>query len=333
MSEIFDQARAFQAEDPDPATRAELETVLARAQAGDASALADLRDRFASGLAFGTAGLRGRVEAGLAPFLDAFGRSRPDQTVLLPSGPIAAAALPRVAATEIGIHRWDLESVLDDHRPIAADLAADILDDVFGRWIRRLDGSGPVPPLGGAVALHATDTADHWMIDVLDGRVVAAHAVWLDDDDMARLGDHGASVAHNPGSNMRLGGGLAAIVDLAGDDRYEMDGPALGAAVAGGAPSCISVFAGRIADTGYDPVPLMSAAVELLKVAPSAELIWASPRELLNIFQADAIGCHIITVTNDILKKLSNVGRDLEDYSLDTVKMFHTDAAQAGFTL
>jgi transaldolase len=105
------------------------------------------------------------------------------------------------------------------------------------------------------------------------------------------------------------------------------------AAVAGGAPSCISVFAGRIADTGYDPVPLMSAAVEMLKVAPNAELIWASPRELLNIFQADAIGCHIITVTHDILKKLSNVGRDLEDYSLDTVKMFHNDAAQAGFVL
>lgn len=104
-------------------------------------------------------------------------------------------------------------------------------------------------------------------------------------------------------------------------------------AVAGGAPSCISVFAGRVADTGYDPVPLMTAAVEMLKVAPNAELIWASPRELLNIFQADDIGCHIITVTHDILKKLSNVGRDLEDYSLDTVKMFHSDATQAGFVL
>jgi transaldolase len=105
------------------------------------------------------------------------------------------------------------------------------------------------------------------------------------------------------------------------------------AAVAGGAPSCISVFAGRVADTGYDPVPLMTAAVEMLKVAPTAELIWASPRELLNIFQADDIGCHIITVTHDILKKLSNVGRDLEDYSLDTVKMFHSDATHAGFVL
>lgn len=104
-------------------------------------------------------------------------------------------------------------------------------------------------------------------------------------------------------------------------------------ALSGGAPSNVSVFAGRIADTGRDPLPLMQAAVELLKLAPGAELIWASPRELLNIFQADAIGCHIITVTNDILKKLSLVGKDLADYSLDTVKMFHEDGRKAGFTL
>ena len=98
-------------------------------------------------------------------------------------------------------------------------------------------------------------------------------------------------------------------------------------------PSYVSVFAGRIADTGYDPLPLMASAVEMLKVAPAAELIWASPRELLNIFQADEIGCHIITVTNDILKKLSLVGHDLNDYSLETVKMFHNDALAAGFQL
>ena len=98
-------------------------------------------------------------------------------------------------------------------------------------------------------------------------------------------------------------------------------------------PSCVSVFAGRIADTGHDPVPLMAAAVEILKTKPKAELIWASPRELLNIFHADAIGCHIITVTNDILKKLDLVGKDLDDYSLDTVKMFRNDAVGAGFVL
>lgn len=98
-------------------------------------------------------------------------------------------------------------------------------------------------------------------------------------------------------------------------------------------PSYVSIFAGRIADTGRDPVPLMAAAVEQLKVAPAAELIWASPRELLNIFQADQIGCQVITVTNDILKKLSLVGYDLDEYSLDTVKMFYNDATAAGFQL
>lgn len=97
--------------------------------------------------------------------------------------------------------------------------------------------------------------------------------------------------------------------------------------------SYVSVFAGRVADTGVDPVPLMATAVELLKPNPKAELIWASPRELLNIFQADSIGCHIITVTNDILKKLSMVGYNLGTYSLDTVKMFYNDAKQAGYSL
>lgn len=98
-------------------------------------------------------------------------------------------------------------------------------------------------------------------------------------------------------------------------------------------PSYVSVFAGRIADTGRDPVPLMAAAVELLRVAPAAELIWASPRELLNIFHADSVGCHVITVTNDLLKKLALVGRDLDDYSLDTVKMFRSDAVSARYSL
>jgi transaldolase len=98
-------------------------------------------------------------------------------------------------------------------------------------------------------------------------------------------------------------------------------------------PCYVSVFAGRIADTGRDPVPLMAAAVELLKQTPNAELIWASPRELLNIFQADSIGCHVITVTNDVLKKLNLVGKDLDDYSLDTVKMFYNDAKAAGYSI
>jgi transaldolase len=104
-------------------------------------------------------------------------------------------------------------------------------------------------------------------------------------------------------------------------------------AVRGGAPCCVSVFAGRVADTGVDPVPLMKEAVDVLRASPNAELIWASPRELLNIFHADQVGCHIITVTHDILKKLSLVGRDLHEYSLDTVKMFHSDAEHAGFEI
>ena len=107
----------------------------------------------------------------------------------------------------------------------------------------------------------------------------------------------------------------------------------ISAALAGGPPSCISVFAGRIADTGVDPLPLMKAALEIMRPHPNQELIWASPRELLNVFQADAIGCHIITVTNDILQKLALVGKDLHEYSLDTVKMFHRDAAASGFAL
>jgi len=96
-------------------------------------------------------------------------------------------------------------------------------------------------------------------------------------------------------------------------------------------PSYVSLFAGRVADTGRDPVPLMCAALTEMKALPKSELIWASPRELLNIFQADAIGCHIITVTSDILKKLSLVGFDLNDFSLDTVRMFYNDAQAAGF--
>ncbi len=101
----------------------------------------------------------------------------------------------------------------------------------------------------------------------------------------------------------------------------------------GGPPSYVSVFAGRIADTGRDPVPIMAAAVELLRPFPNLELIWASPRELLNIFQADAIGCHIITATNDVLNKLRLVGKDLSQYSLETVMMFYDDAQRAGYKL
>ena len=98
-------------------------------------------------------------------------------------------------------------------------------------------------------------------------------------------------------------------------------------------PSFLSVFAGRIADTGRDPVPLMKEAVTSMRSHPQAELIWASPRELLNIFQADAIGCHIITATADVISKLALVGKDLDHFSLETVQMFHRDAMAAQFTI
>lgn len=104
-------------------------------------------------------------------------------------------------------------------------------------------------------------------------------------------------------------------------------------AVAAGAPSFISVFAGRIADTGVDPIPLMRESLQVMEAAPHSQLIWASPREALNIVQADQIGCHVITVTGDLLKKAETFGKDLEQFSLETVQMFHRDATTAGFTL
>ena len=98
-------------------------------------------------------------------------------------------------------------------------------------------------------------------------------------------------------------------------------------------PSSVSVFAGRIADTGRDPVPVMEEALQILAVRPQAELIWASPRELLNVVQAAAIGCHVITATNDIIRKLPLLGKDLNEFSLETVRMFHHDARAAGYRL
>jgi transaldolase len=107
----------------------------------------------------------------------------------------------------------------------------------------------------------------------------------------------------------------------------------IASALAQGTPAIVSVFAGRVADTGVDPVPLMREARQILSARPKAELLWASPRELLNIFQADEVGCQIITVTNDVLAKLQLVGKDLDRYSLETVKMFFDDAKAANFTI
>ena len=105
------------------------------------------------------------------------------------------------------------------------------------------------------------------------------------------------------------------------------------AAVRDGAPTYLSVFAGRIADAGIDPLPIMARSVDIMVDAPRAELIWASPREVLNVVQADSVGCHIITMTHDLLAKLELLGKDLEQFSLETVQMFHRDAVAAGFKL
>lgn len=104
-------------------------------------------------------------------------------------------------------------------------------------------------------------------------------------------------------------------------------------ALASGAGGYVSVFAGRIADTGVDPLPLMQEVIEYLKDFPNVELIWASPREVLNVIQANDIGCHIITVTNDVIKKLSMLGKNLDQFSLETVQMFYNDAQAAGFNI
>jgi transaldolase len=107
----------------------------------------------------------------------------------------------------------------------------------------------------------------------------------------------------------------------------------VGACLRADVPAIISVFAGRVADTGCDPMPLMRECLARLADRPKAELLWASPRELLNIFQADEVGCHIITATSDVLAKLTLVGKDLDGYSLETVKMFFNDAAAAGYSI
>jgi transaldolase len=104
-------------------------------------------------------------------------------------------------------------------------------------------------------------------------------------------------------------------------------------ALAASSGAVVSVFAGRVADTGRDPVPLMAAAVEILAAHPTLELLWASPREILNVSQAETVGCHIITLTSDLLAKLGGLGRTLEEVSVDTVRMFHRDAAASGYLL
>jgi transaldolase len=136
--------------------------------------------------------------------------------------------------------------------------------------------------------------------------------------------------------------GLPISLEVFSDDFVEMNRQALKLAALG--PNVYvkipitntkgdSIFAGRIADAGIDPIPTMQKALELMRPHPQIELIWASPREVLNVVQGDQIGCHIITVTHDLIKKLSSLGKDLEQFSIETVQMFANDALKAGFNL
>lgn len=171
--------------------------------------------------------------------------------------------------------------------------------------------------------------------------------VFADDaDEMRRqarlIGSWGENVYAKIPVTTTSGESMAALVRQLSEDGVKVNVTALfttaqveliTGAVKDGAPSYISVFAGRIADAGIEPVPIMAKAVDIMADAPRAELIWASPREILNVVQADRVGCHIITLTHELLAKLDSIGKDLDQFSLETVQMFHSDAIAAGFTL
>jgi transaldolase len=130
-------------------------------------------------------------------------------------------------------------------------------------------------------------------------------------------------------SNLSAAGIKLNVTGLFTQDQVET----ISEALADGVPACISLFAGRIADAGIEPVPIVEQAVAAIAERPEHELIWASPREVLNILQADRAGCHIITVTHDLLAKLGLIGKDLNEFSLETVRMFHRDAVDARYSL
>jgi transaldolase len=184
------------------------------------------------------------------------------------------------------------------------------------------------------------------ILDIVTDRPISFEVFADEEDEMRRQAEVIASWADNvfikiPVTDTR-GNSTANLVRELSNEGVQVNVTALmlrsqvetvTAAVADGAPCFISVFAGRVADAGVDPLPLMRDSLEIMRAAPLAELIWASPREVFNVVQASDIGCHIITVTNDILAKLTSLGRDLGEFSLDTVRMFHRDAAAAGFWL
>ena len=184
------------------------------------------------------------------------------------------------------------------------------------------------------------------VLTIVGGRPISFEVFADDFDEMERQARRIAT--WGPGVNVKIpitnttGESSGRLLDRLAADGIEVNVTALltvdqvrtAAAVLGGGPPCfISVFAGRIADTGRDPVPIMREALDVMAAHANLALIWASPREILNVIQADEIGCHVITVTPDILKKLSILGRDLGEYSLDTVRMFHRDGVAARYEL
>ena len=186
----------------------------------------------------------------------------------------------------------------------------------------------------------------HQALEVIGDRPISFEVFSDEPDEMLRQGREiaswGANVFVKVPFATTQGASTASVVRELSHDGVQVNVTALmtlpqveemTAALEGGAASNISVFAGRVADTGRDPIPLMQSALSIMTAAPNASLIWASPREVLNIVQANDIGCHIITVTYDLLAKLDGLSKPLEQFSLETVQMFHRDAAAAGFAI
>ena len=186
----------------------------------------------------------------------------------------------------------------------------------------------------------------HQALEVIGDRPISFEVFSDEPDEMLRQGREiaswGANVFVKVPFATTQGASTASVVRELSLDGVQVNVTALmtlpqveemTAALEGGAPSNISVFAGRVADTGRDPIPLMQSALSIMTAAPNASLIWASPREVLNIVQANDIGCHIITVTYDLLAKLDGLSKPLEQFSLETVQMFHRDATAAGFSI
>lgn len=184
------------------------------------------------------------------------------------------------------------------------------------------------------------------VLEVIDGAPISLEVFSDEFDEMRsqalKLASLGANVyVKIPVTNTRSESSAALVKELAAEG-VKLNVTAIfttrqvetvTAALSGGPAAYVSVFAGRIADAGVDPIPTMVDTLRIIAGQPQIELIWASPRELLNVVQAHEIGCHIITVTHDLLKKLPSLGKDLEQFSLETVKMFANDAAQAGYVL